>query len=112
MNIEQIIKKLEKYTNIPRLSFLFESEEYVYMADTMDQINYIFQNLGHIEASKKNLKIYKDDSETIRGIKDTIKYYEKLIDNSLNNLEENYIKHIEKLGGRVILEEDNDEPEY
>lgn len=93
MNLEKLLKRIEKYTNIPRLAFEFESDEYVYMADTMNQVNYILKNLAIIEGNKKNLKKYKDDPETIRNIKENIKYYEETIENSLEVLEENYIKH-------------------
>ena len=93
MNLEKLLKRIEKYTNIPRLAFQFESDEYVYMADTMNQVNYILKNLAIIEGNKKNLKKYKDDPETIRNIKENIKYYEETIENSLEVLEENYIKH-------------------
>ena len=93
MNLEKLLKRIEKYTNIPRLTFQFESDEYVYMADTMNQVNYILKNLAIIEGNKKNLKKYKDDPETIRNIKENIKYYEETIENSLEVLEENYIKH-------------------
>ena len=93
MNLEKLLKRIEKYTNIPRLAFQFESDEYVYMADTMNQVNYILKNLAIIEGNKKNLKKYKDDPETIRNIKENIKYYEETIENSFEVLEENYIKH-------------------
>lgn len=93
MNLEKILTRIEKYTDIPRLSFQFETDEYIYMADTMNQINYILKNLSIIEGNKKNIKKYKDDPETIENIKENIKYYEKVIGESLENLEENYIKH-------------------
>lgn len=99
MNLEKLIKRIEKYTDIPRLSFLFETDEYVYMADTMEQINYILKNTAIIEGNKKNLKIYKDDPETIRNIKENIKYYDELIKNSLEELEENYREHNRTLSG-------------
>ena len=41
MNLEKVLNRIERYTYIPRLAFQFESEEYVYMADTMNQVNYI-----------------------------------------------------------------------
>lgn len=93
MNLEKILTRIEKYTDIPRLSFQFETDEYIYMADTMNQINYILKNLSIIEGNKKNLKKYRDDPETIENIKENIKYYEKVIEESLENLEEDYIKH-------------------
>lgn len=109
MNLLKLLERLEKYTNIPRLSFQFETDEYVYMADTMDQVNYIFQNLKLIEGAKLNLKIYKDDKETIDGIKETMKYYEDIIERSLEELEENYLKHSIKLNKLAEIREEEDE---
>ena len=109
MNLLKLLERLEKYTNIPRLSFQFETDEYVYMADTMDQVNYIFQNLKLIEGAKRNLKIYKDDKETIDGIKETMKYYEDIIERSLEELEENYLKHSIKLNKLAEIREEEDE---
>ena len=109
MNINYIIKKLEKYTNISRLKFELETKEYIYMADTMDQINYIFKNINILEGHKNNLKIYKDDPETIRNIKEGIKYYEDLIKKSLEVLEDNYIRHCEELNIVYQVEEEKDE---
>ena len=93
MNLEKLLNKIEKYTNIPRLAFQFEVDEYVYMADTMNQVNYILKNLAIIEGNKQNLRKYRDDPETIQNIKENIKYYEKTIEASLETLEENYLKH-------------------
>lgn len=106
MNIKNIIRQLEKYTDIPRLKFELESKEYIYMADTMDQINYIFKNINLIEGNKKNLKIYEDDPETIRNIRESINYYEDLIDKSLNELEDNYIRHCDELNRINYSEEE------
>lgn len=106
MNINYIIQQLEKYTNIPRLKFEFETKEYVYMADTMDQINYIFKNINLIKGHKNNLKIYRDDPETIRNIRESINYYEDLIDKSLKELEDNYIRHCDELNRINYSEEE------
>ena len=54
MKLENILKRLQVYTNIPRLQFQFETDEYVYIADTMDQVNYILKNLELIELAKQN----------------------------------------------------------
>lgn len=108
MNLRNLIKKLEIYTNIPRLQFEFETKEYIYMADTMDRINYIFKNISLIEGNKENLKIYKDDKETIRNIRESISFYEKEIQNSLKVLDENYKEHCKQLH---ILNEDEEEDE-
>ena len=109
MNIKYIIEKLERYTDIPRLKFEFETNEYIYMADTMDQINYIFKNINLIEGHKRNLKKYKDDQETIRNIKESINYYEDLIEKSLIELEQNYKQHYYKINHREYIEEEKDE---
>lgn len=111
MNLERLLLKIEKYTNIPRLVFQFEAEEYVYMADTMSQVNYILKNLALIEGNKKNLKNYRDDKKTIRNIKENIKYYEKKIEESLEILEENYIKHSRKLGNSINYSREYEEEE-
>ena len=108
MNLRNLIKKLEIYTNIPRLQFEFETKEYIYMADTMDRINYIFKNISLIEGNKENLKIYKDDKETIRNIRESISCYEKEIQNSLKVLDENYKEHCKQLH---ILNQDEEEDE-
>lgn len=100
MNLIKILERIERYTDIPRLTFEYETNEYIYMADTMNQINYILKNLSLIEGNKQNLKIYKDDPETIKNIKENIKYQEEAIENSLETLEEGYIQHckyIEKI---------------
>lgn len=97
MNLRNLIEKLEIYTNIPSLQFEFETKEYIYMADTMDRINYIFKNISLIEGNKENLKIYKDDRETIRNIRKSISFYEKEIQNSLKVLDENYKEHCKQL---------------
>ena len=109
MEIKYILKKLEKYTSIPRLAFEFESEEYIYMANVMDQINYIIKNLNIIEMSKENLKIYKDDKETINNIKEGIKYYEQTINKSLEVLEENYMQHKEKLNSQTLYDNEDEQ---
>ena len=109
MDTKYILKKLEKYTNIPRLAFEFESKEYIYMANVMDQVNYIIKNLDLIEMSKENLKIYKDDKETIKNIKEGIKYYEQTINNSLETLEENYKEHCKYINIVNFLEEEENE---
>ena len=108
MNLRNLIKKLEIYTNIPRLQFEFETKEYIYMADTMDRINYIFKNISLIEGNKENLKIYKDDKETIRNIRESISFYEKEIQNSLKVLDENYKEHCKQLH-ILNLDEEEDE---
>ena len=109
MNLLSLVEKLQKYTNIPRLAIQFETDEYIYMADTMDQIHYIFKNIEIIELGKKNLKIYKDDPDIIENIKYNNKYYEGIIEDSLQKLEENYNKHQEKLGRLSTYEENEDE---
>lgn len=109
MNLRNLIKKLEIYTNIPRLQFEFETKEYIYMADTMDRINYIFKNISLIEGNKENLKIYKDDKETIRNIRESISFYEKEIQNSLNILDENYKEHCKQL--HILNQEESEEDE-
>lgn len=106
MKLEKILNRLQVYTNIPRLLFQFETEEYIYMADTMDQINYIFQNLSNLEIGKKNLKEYKDDKETISNIKERLKFCEKEIERSMDILEENYLRHCEKTGCKPLIEEE------
>lgn len=109
MNLRNLIKKLEIYTNIPRLQFEFETKEYIYMADTMDRINYIFKNISLIEGNKENLKIYKDDKETIRNIRESISFYEKEIQNSLKVLDENYKEHCKQL--HILNQEESEEDE-
>ncbi|MDO5555108.1 MAG: hypothetical protein Q4G09_00195 [Clostridia bacterium] len=104
-----LLSKLEKYTNIPKLSFEYEAKEYMYMADVVSQVNYIFKNLKLIELNKKNLKIYKDDPETIKNIKETIIYYEETINNSLKSLDELYLehfKHLERINNTIEEEEE------
>lgn len=109
MNLRNLIKKLEIYTNIPRLQFEFETKEYIYMADTMDRINYIFKNISLIEGNKENLKIYKDDKETIRNIKENISFYEEQIQNSLKILDENYKEHCKQL--HILNPDESEEDE-
>lgn len=111
MNLENLLNRIERYTDIPRLAFQFESDEYVYIADTMNQVNYILKNLAIIEGNKKNLKKYKDDPETVRNIKENIKYYEETIENSLEVLEENYKKHNRTLKSLSNYNEDVEEEE-
>lgn len=109
MKLLDLVERLEKYTNIPRLAFQFETDEYVYMADTMDQVNYIFKNIGLIELGKQNLKKYRDDPDTIENIKNNNKYYEEVIEKSLETLEENYKKHQIKLSRLSMYEEEENE---
>jgi len=111
MNLENLLNRIERYTDIPRLAFQFESDEYVYIADTMNHVNYILKNLAIIEGNKKNLKKYKDDPETVRNIKENIKYYEETIENSLEVLEENYKKHNRTLKSLSNYNEDVEEEE-
>ena len=106
MNLENLFRRLERYTDIPRLTFQFEAKEYVYMADTMNHINIILKNISLIEGNKKNLKIYKDDPETIRNIKENIKFSEELIESSLETLEENYLQHNTSHNHNQELEEE------
>ncbi len=106
MKLENILKRLQVYTNIPRLQFQFETDEYVYIADTMDQVNYILKNLELIELAKQNLKTYKDDKETIKNIKEMMKYYEETINASMEKLEENYQEHCIKLSRLAETEEE------
>lgn len=109
MKLEKILKRLQVYTNIPRLQFQFETDEYVYMADTMDQVNYILKNLELVELAKQNLKTYKDDKETISNIKEGLQYYEKTIEESMEKLEESYLKHCTKLNRLAQIEEEENE---
>lgn len=109
MKIIDLINRLEKYTNIPRLSFLFEKDEYIYMADVVDKINYIFKNIEIIEIGKQGLKKYKDDPETIENIKNNNKYYENIIEESLQELEEIYTEHKYKQNAISNYEEDSNE---
>lgn len=111
MNLEKILNKIERYTDIPKLAFQFESEEYVYMADTISQVNYILKNLSLIEGNKKNLKKYRDDPETIRNIKEVIEYYEKTIEDSLEILEKNYLEHTQTLNSLANFNESYEEEE-
>ena len=109
MNLLEIVERLEVYTNIPRLTFQFETDEYIYMADTMNHVNYIFKNIGLIELGKQKLKEYRDDPETIRNIKEHNKHYEEMIGKSLETLEENYQKHQITLSKLSMYEENEDE---
>lgn len=109
MNLLEIVEKLEVYTNIPRLTFQFETDEYIYMADTMNHVNCILKNIGLVEIGKQQLKEYRDDPETIRNIKEHNKHFEEMIEKSLELLEENYQKHQIALSRLSMYEENEDE---
>ena len=75
----------------------------------IDNQNISGVNIGLIELGKQNIKVYRDDPETIRNIKEHNKYYEEIIEKSLEILEENYQKHQIRLSRLSMYEENEDE---
>lgn len=96
MNEEDILKKIQTYSSINKLTFFLEAEEYKYVCTILDGINVIIENLLAYKEGKKNLKLYKDDKETCDNIKELMKYNESRIQMFLNNMEEVYQIHLRK----------------
>ena len=99
MDVLNILEKLNKYTQIQRCTFFLETREYKYVCKILDMINIVISNLSLYEANRKNLKVYKDDKETVKNIKEIMDFNEQRINNALNSLEEIY--NLYREGGNI-----------
>jgi hypothetical protein len=90
-----LIELLQKCLNVPKLAFGANTvepyKELQYITETASYICYL-QNMYLI--NKDNLKIYKDDEETIQNIKENISRISEEIKEKCQELEEFYDKRV------------------
>lgn len=95
MKENELIELLQKCLNIPKLAFGANTvepyKELQYITETADYILYL-QSMYLI--NKNNLKVYKDDEETIRDIKQNMKRLTEELKEKCQVLEEFYDKRV------------------
>ena len=95
MKENELIELLKKCLNVPKLAFGANTvepyKELQYITETADYILY-FQSMYLI--NKNNLKVYKDDEETIRDIKQNMKRLTEELKEKCQVLEEFYDKRV------------------
>lgn len=93
MKENELIELLQKCLNVPKLAFGANTvepyKELQYITETADYILYL-QSMYLI--NKNNLKVYKDDEETIRDIKQNMKRLTEALKEKCQVLEEFYDK--------------------
>lgn len=97
MKENELIELLQKCLNVPKLAFGANTvepyKELQYITETADYILYL-QSMYLI--NKNNLKVYKDDEETIRDIKQNMKRLTEELKEKCQVLEEFYDKRVRK----------------
>lgn len=93
----EVINRIAKYTNIPRLYWDFETKEYQFVISVLEEINIIFTNLELLGLCQENLRKY-DDKETIDNIYNAMEQDKQNIENSFKRLEELTEQHKQYLG--------------
>lgn len=97
MKENELIELLQKCLNVPKLAFGANTvepyKELQYIIETADYILYL-QSMYLI--NKNNLKIYKDDEETIQNIKENISRISEEIKEKCQELEEFYDKRVKE----------------
>ena len=95
MKENELIKLLQKCLNVPKLAFGANTvepyKELQYITETADYILYL-QSMYLI--NKNNLKIYNDDEETIRDIKQRMEQLTRELKEKCKELEEFYDKRV------------------
>lgn len=97
MKENDLIELLQKCLNVPKLAFGANTvepyKELQYITEKADYILYL-QNMYLI--NKNNLKIYKDDEDTIQNIKENISRISEEIKKKCQELEEFYDKRVKE----------------
>lgn len=97
MKEDDLIELLRKCLNVPKLAFGANTvepyKELQYITENADCILYL-QSM--YLASKNNLKIYKDDEESRRNIKENISRISEEIKEKCQELEEFYDKRVKE----------------
>lgn len=95
MKENELIELLQKCLNVPKLAFGANTvepyKELQYIIQTADYILYL-QSMYLI--NKNNLKIYKDDEETMRYIKESMNQFTEELKEKCQELEEFYNKRV------------------
>ncbi len=95
MKENELIELLQKCLNVPKLAFGANTvepyKELQYIIETADYILYL-QSMYLI--NKNNLKIYKDDEETMRYIKESMNQFTEELKEKCQELEEFYNKRV------------------
>ncbi|OKZ85842.1 MAG: hypothetical protein BHW09_08065 [Clostridium sp. CAG:245_30_32] len=108
MKENDLIELLHKVLNVPKLAFGANTvepyKELQYITEKADYILYL-QNMYLI--NKNNLKIYKDDEDTIQNIKENISRISEEIKKKCQELEEFYDKRV-KEGWNITTKFNND----
>ena len=97
MKENELIELLQKCLNVPKLAFGANTvepyKELQYIIETADYILYL-QSMYLI--NKNNLKIYKDDEETMRYIKERMNQFTEELKEKCQELEEFYNKRVKE----------------
>lgn len=97
MKENELIELLQKCLNVPKLAFganiVEPYKELQYITETASYICYL-QNMYLI--NKYNLKIYKDDKDTMQNIKENISRISEEIREKCQELEEFYDKRVKE----------------
>lgn len=93
MKESEVIDLLAKCLNVPGLSFGANTvNPYKELQFITQKASYICTLLGQIKLHNKNLKLYKDDNETIENIKYNLKEAEEELLINCNELKDFYNK--------------------
>ena len=97
MKENKIINILEKCLNVPKLNFGANTvepyKELQYITETSRYICHL-QNMYLL--NKNNLKVYKDDKETIENIKENMRRISKELEEKCQELESFYDKRVKE----------------
>ena len=95
MKENDLIKLLQKCLNVPKLAFgANTAEPYKELQYITEKADYILYLQSMYLINKNNLKIYKDDEETIQNIKENISRISEEIKEKCQELEEFYDKRV------------------
>lgn len=97
MKENDLIELLQKCLNVPKLAFGANTvEPYKELQYIIENADYILYLQSMYLINKNNLKIYKDDEETIQNIKENISRISEKIKEKCQELEEFYDKRVKE----------------
>ena len=97
MKENELIELLQKCLNVPKLAFGANTvEPYKELQYIIEKADYILYLQSMYLINKNNLKIYKDDKETMRYIKERMNQFTEELKEKCQELEEFYNKRVKE----------------
>ncbi len=97
MKENELIELLQKCLNVPKLAFGANTvEPYKELQYIIEKADYILYLQSMYLINKNNLKIYKDDEETMRYIKERMNQFTEELKEKCQELEEFYNKRVKE----------------